>query len=58
MAQQVGQTIGQGVADAIVPGVIAAAGDRDRVQSERAAGRVSVDGGQPPRPARWCGPPR
>jgi len=50
MARQVGQTIGQAVAEAVMPGVIAAVGDRDRVLQERAAGRLSVGGGQPARP--------
>jgi hypothetical protein len=50
MAWQVGQTIDQAVAQATTPGVIAAAGDRDRVPQERAAGRTSLGGGLPARP--------
>jgi thioredoxin reductase (NADPH) len=38
MARQLDQTIDLAVAEAIVPGVIEAAGDRDRVRYERAAG--------------------
>jgi hypothetical protein len=37
MARQAGQTIDPAVADAIVPGVIAASGDRDRVLYKRRA---------------------
>jgi hypothetical protein len=58
MARQAGQSADQAVAQAIAPGVIAAAGGRDRVLQERAAGRLSVGGGQPARPGTmaWRAP--
>jgi CubicO group peptidase (beta-lactamase class C family) len=56
MARQAGQAIDQAVAEATAPGVIAAAGDRDRVLQERAAGRLSQGGGQPARPGTMVWP--
>jgi hypothetical protein len=50
VARQAGQAADQAVAQATAPGEIAAAGDRDRMLQERAAGRLSVGGGQPARP--------
>lgn len=50
MARQAGQAAHPAVAEAIAPGVIAAAGDHGRVLHERAAGRLSVGGDQPARP--------
>jgi methyl acetate hydrolase len=58
MARQADQPAGQAPAEAIAPGMIASAGDRDRVLQERAAGRLSLGGGQPARPGTmvWLAP--
>jgi hypothetical protein len=56
MARQVGQAVDQAVAQATAPGVIAVAGDRDRMLQERAAGRLSSGGGQPARPGTMVWP--
>jgi CubicO group peptidase (beta-lactamase class C family) len=50
MARQAGQAPDPAVAQATAPGMIAAAGDRDRMLQERAARRLNVGGGQPARP--------
>jgi hypothetical protein len=58
MARQAGQTIDQAIAKAIVPGVIAAAGDRDRVLYEPGGPAVYWSDASPApgrAPARWAG---
>lgn len=50
MTGRLDQTIDRAVAASILPGAIVAVGTRDRVLYERAAGRLSVGGGEPARP--------
>ena len=56
MARQAGQAVNQAEAEAIAPGVIAAAADRNRGLQKRAARRLSLGGGQPARPGTMVWP--